>query len=75
MNIDLIYEKVLEKIIQEFSGAGAIGGVSKPLGSGPSAGSSGENIYKDSDANDKKHRSKSKKSKQKSVQYYLKKQK
>lgn len=30
--LDLIYEKVAEKLYQEFSGAGAIGGVSLPLG-------------------------------------------
>lgn len=30
---DLIYEKVAEKLYQEFSGAGAVVGVSLPLGS------------------------------------------
>ena len=77
-----IYEKVIEKLLKEFSTMGAVGGapgdvagVSTPLGTGPKAGSRGEDIYKDSDSNDKKHRSKSPKTKQKSVQYYLKKQK
>ena len=74
MNNDF-YLKVLDKIIEEsesleeFSGAGAIGGVATPLGSGPS----GKVRYKSSNANDKKYRNKSKKKKNKSVQYYLKK--
>lgn len=39
------------------------------LGSGPKAGMSGEDIYKNQKETDKKHRSK--KSKNKSVQWYL----
>lgn len=72
MNNDF-YLKVLNKIIEEsesleeFSGAGAIGGVATPLGSGPS----GKVRYKSSSANDKKYRNKSKKKKNKTVQYYL----
>ena len=74
MNNDF-YLKVLNKIIEEsealeeFSGAGAIGGVSTPLGSGPS----GKVRYKSSKASDKQYRNKSKKKKNKSPQYYLRK--
>ena len=69
-----IYQKVFERLLSEFSGAGAIAGVSTPVGTGPKAGSRGEKIYKKSTATDKKHRSKGKKKKThtKSVQYYLK---
>ena len=70
-----IYELVINKLLSEFSsmGGGAVGGVSTPLGTGPSAGSKGENIYKSSSATDKKHRSKrKKKTKTRSVQWYLK---
>lgn len=68
-----IYNKVLEALVKEFSGVGAIGGVSTPLGTGPKAGSGPGDIYKASDATDKKHRSKgkSKKTYTKSVQWYL----
>ena len=54
-----IYELVINKLLSEFSsmGGGAVGGVSTPLGTGPKAGSRGENIYKSSKATDKKHRS------------------
>jgi len=70
-----IYELVISKLLSEFSsmGGGAVGGVSTPLGTGPKAGSKGENIYKSSKATDKKHRSKRKKKpKVRSVQWYLK---
>ena len=69
-----IYELVINKLLSEFSsmGGGAVGGVSTPLGTGPKAGSRGENIYKSSKATDKKHRSKKKKTKTRSVQWYLK---
>lgn len=71
MKEDIIYEIVLERLINEFStmGGGAISGFSTPIGSGPKAGMSGEDIYKDQKETDKKHRSK--KSKNKSVQWYL----
>lgn len=69
-----IYSRVLEALVREFSGAGAIGGVSTPLGTGPQAGIGKKSIYKKSTATDKKHRSKGKKKKTrvKSVQWYLK---
>ena len=74
-----LYELVINRLLSEFSsmGAGSVGGVSTPLGTGPKAGSKGENIYKSSTSTDKKHRSKKKKSakkkpKVKSVQWYLK---
>ena len=71
-----IYYKVVEALLNEFSsmGGGSVGGVSTPLGSGPKAGSKGENIYKSSKSTDKKHRSKGKKKKTytRSVQWYLK---
>lgn len=71
-----IYNLVIEKLMNEFSsmGGGAVGGVSTPLGTGPQAGKGAGNIYKKSTATDKKHRSKGKKkkSKTKSVQWYLK---
>ena len=69
-----IYSKVLEALVREFSGVGAIGGVSTPLGTGPKAGSGPGNIYKSSTSTDKKHRSKgkSKKTYTRSVQWYLK---
>lgn len=69
-----IYSRVLEALVREFSGVGAIGGVSTPLGTGPKAGSGPGNIYKSSKSTDKKHRSKGKKKKTrtKSVQWYLK---
>jgi hypothetical protein len=74
--LDDIYSKVLDAIIKEMStmAGGAVGGVATPLGSGPKAGSKGERIYKKSTATDKKHRSKGKKkkTKAKSVQWYLK---
>lgn len=73
---NVIYKRVLEKLINEFStmGGGAVGGVATPLGTGPKAGSKGESIYKSSKETDKKHRSKGKKKKSytKSVQHYLK---
>lgn len=65
-----IYEKVLirileeKEILDEFSGAGAVGGFSVPLGSA----SSGKVKYKTTDSNDKKYRKK----KKKTVQDYLK---
>lgn len=65
-----VYEKVLIRILEEketleeFSGAGAVGGVSVPLG----ATSSGKVKYKSGDSNDKKYRKK----KKKTVQDYLK---
>lgn len=72
---DYLYELVIKKLLSEFStmGGGAVGGVSTPLGTGPKAGSSGENIYKSSKSTDKKHRSKGtkKKTNTKSVQWYL----
>ena len=72
----LIYERVLEELIKEFSsmGGGAVGGVATPLGSEPKAGSKGENIYKSDKSTDKPHRSKGKKKKTytRSVQWYLK---
>ena len=73
-----IYEKVLGKLLNEFStmSGGAVGGVSTPLGAGPKAGSRGEDIYKKSDATDKQYRFKNKDPKKKtyvrSVQWYLK---
>ena len=71
-----IYRLVIEKLINEFSsmGGGAVGGVATPLGTGPKAGKGGGNIYKKSTATDKKHRAKGKKkkTKTKSVQWYLK---
>lgn len=69
-----IYSRVLEALVREFSGVGAIGGVSTPLGTGPKAGSGPGNIYKSSKSTDKKYRSKGKKKKTrtKSVQWYLK---
>lgn len=65
-----IYEKVIERLVQEMS----VAGVATPLGSGPKAGSKGERIYKKQDATDKKHRSKGKRKKTytRSVQWYLK---
>lgn len=73
---DEIYQKVVERLLSEFSsmGGGSVGGVSTPLGTGPKAGSRGENIYKKPTATDKKHRSKGKKKKTytRSVQWYLK---
>jgi hypothetical protein len=73
---DEVYQKVVERLLSEFSsmGGGAVGGVSTPLGSGPKAGAKGENIYKKSTANDKEHRSKGKKKKTytRSIQWYLK---
>lgn len=72
----LILEALLyEAELNEFSsmGGGAVGGVATPLGTGPSAGSKGENIYKAPAATDTKHKSKRKKaSKKRSVQWYLK---
>tara|TARA_Y100000816_G_C25705633_1_gene372665 strand:+ start:66 stop:365 length:300 start_codon:yes stop_codon:yes gene_type:complete len=85
---DKIYSIVLERLLEEsalneFSTmvGGAVGGVSVPLGAGPS----GSVEYKSSDASDKPERSRSKKSKKKtkksstpknylmrSPQYYLK---
>jgi len=71
-----IYQKVFERLLNEFSsmGGGAVGGVSTPLGTGPQAGVGKKSIYKKSTATDKKHRSKGKKKKTrvKSVQWYLK---
>lgn len=71
MNEDIIYEKVLEKIIQEFSAAGAVAVAVTPLGTGPKAGSNSEDIYKSQKSSDKKYR-KNKKNQQKSVQWHLK---
>ena len=78
MNKDL-YKKILEAIIDEASlmATGAVGGVSTPLGTGPKAGSRGENIYKSSKSTDKKHRSKKRKESSKTdflnkaPQYYI----
>jgi len=69
-----IYNKVLEALVREFNGAGAVGGFSTPLGTGPKAGSGPGSVYNSSNATDKKHRSKGskKKTETKSVQYYLK---
>ena len=71
-----IYQKVIEKLLHEFSsmGGGAVGGVSTPLGTGPQAGVGKKSVYKKSTATDKKHRSKGKKKKThtRSVQWYLK---
>ena len=73
---DEVYQKVVEKLLSEFSsmGGGAVSGVSTPLGAGPKAGAKGENIYKKSIANDKEHRSKGKNKKTyiRSIQWYLK---
>ena len=68
-----IYEKVIERLMQEMSVAGAAPGVVTPVGSGPKAGSKGKRIYKKSTATDKKHRSKGKKKKTftRSVQWYI----
>ena len=71
-----IYYLVLERLMNEFSGVGAIGGVSTPLGAGPS----GKVTYRSGDAKSdsaykrktKKKRTKKSKSKNRSVQYYLK---
>jgi hypothetical protein len=70
---DIIYEIVLERLINEFStmGGGSISGFATPVGSGPKAGASGEDIYKNQKETDKKHRSKKPKTKTKSVQWYL----
>ena len=75
MNSEIYYRVinrlVLESELNEFSVAGAIGGVATPLGTGPS----GSVEYADSDATDKKHRKKSSKKKNylnKSPQHYLK---
>ena len=69
-----IYSRVLEALVREFSGVGAIGGVVTPLGTGPKAGSPRKKIYKKSTATDKKHRTKGKKKKTytRSIQWYLK---
>jgi len=71
-----IYQKVIEQLLHEFStmGGGAVGGVSTPLGTGPQVGIGKKSVYKKSTATDKKHRSKGKrkKTKTKSVQWYLK---
>lgn len=69
-----IYSRVLEALVREFSGVGAIGGVVTPLGTGPKAGAPRKKIYKKSTATDKKHRTKGKKKKAytRSVQWYLK---
>ena len=68
-----IYDKVIERLMQEMSVAGAAPGVVTPVGSGPKAGSKGKRIYKKSTATDKKHRSKGKKKKTftRSVQWYI----
>lgn len=75
-----LYEKILEALVNELStvggvggGQGSITGVTTPIGTGPKAGSGAGNIYKSSQATDKKHRSKGtkKKTTTKSVQYYL----
>ena len=76
--LEEIYYEVIKKLINEaelneFStmGGGAVGGVATPLGAGPS----GKVEYADSDATDKKHRSKKAKKKNylnKSPQFYLK---
>ena len=69
-----IYCLVLERLVQEFSGVGAIGGVVTPLGAGPtgrvkyrSGKAKSDSAYKR-----KKKRTKKSKSKNRSVQYYLK---
>lgn len=73
-----LYEKILKELLDlnEFSsmGGGAVGGFSTPLGTGPTAGKGGGDIYKKSTATDKQHRSKGKKKKtyNRSVQWYLK---
>lgn len=69
-----IYYLVLERLVQEFSGVGAIGGVVTPLGAGPTGKvkyRSG-NAKSDSAYKRKKKRTKKSKSKNRSVQYYLK---
>jgi|TARA_B100001063_G_scaffold211651_1_gene210101 hypothetical protein len=68
-----LYYLVLERLMQEFSGVGAIGGVATPLGTGPS----GKVKYrsgkaKSNSAYKTKKRTKKSKSKNRSVQYYLK---
>ena len=78
MNNDL-YEKILKSIIDEASlmATGAVGGPATPLGTGPKAGSRGENIYKSSRSTDKKHRPKKRKESSKTdflnkaPQYYI----
>ena len=71
-----LYCLVLDRLVQEFSGVGAIGGVATPLGAGPtgrvkyrSGNSKSDSAYK---RKTKKKRTKKSKSKNRSVQYYLK---
>ena len=71
-----LYYLVLERLMNEFSSAGAIGGVSVPLGAGPA----GRVKYRSGDAKSdsaykrktKKKRTKKSKIQKRSVQYYLK---
>lgn len=72
MNDNILYEKILEKILQEFSGVGAIAGAVPPLGADAQAGSGNKPVYKDSKSTDKKYRSKDKKKENKSIHWYLK---
>ena len=71
-----LYCLVLERLVQEFSGVGAIGGVVTPLGAGPtgrvkyrSGKSKSDSAYK---RKTRKKRTKKSKTKNRSVQYYLK---
>lgn len=58
-----LYNSILEKVIEEMSLSGAVGGVSLPLGATPeSINNKKKKRYKKSTATDKKHRSKKRKS-------------
>ena len=71
-----LYYLVLERLVQEFSGVSSIGGVATPLGTGPT----GKVKYRSGNAKSdaaykrktRKKRTKKSKSKNRSVQYYLK---
>ena len=75
-----LYCLVLEKLVQEFSGAGAIVGVVTPIGTGPtgkvkyrSGKEKSDSAYKRKrKRKSKKKRTKKSKTKNRSVQYYLK---
>ena len=71
MNENDIYEKVLKNLLSEFSTSASISGYSLPVGeSNDNPVDFNKKIkYKTSKATDRKHRSK--KPKNKSVQYYL----
>lgn len=73
MDENKIYEKVIENLLSEFSGAASIGGYALPLGAANDdpVDFNKKIKYKPSNATDKIHRSKKQKTKNKSVQYYL----